>query len=79
MGALNMSCKIKTCRLLQLPYFCSSYSIHLINKLRTAKKCNNRNGIIEQLRQEVSWFVELDERVLFENLSLQSTRFCFKF
>ena len=77
--ALNMSCKIKTSRRSQYPYFYSSHSIHLINKLRTAKKCNYRNGTTERLKQEISLSVELDKTVLLENLSPVSTRSCFKF
>ena len=77
--AINMSCKIKTSRRSQYPYFYSSHSIHQINKLRTAKKCNYRNGTIERLKQEISLSVELDKTVLLENLSPVSTRSCFKF
>ena len=46
----------------------SSHSIHLINKLRTAKKCTCRNGTIERL-QVVSLSVESDKTVPNEQLS----------
>ena len=79
MYALSMSCRIKTTRRSQYPYFYSSHSIHLINKLRTAEKCNYRNGTIERLKLDVSVSVELDKTVLLENLSPVCTRSCFKF
>ena len=72
-----MSCKIRTTHRLQFSYFFPSHSIHLINKLRTAKKCNPRNGTIEKL-QEVRWSVDIDQTDLIENLSPHSTRGCFK-
>ena len=79
MYALNMSCTIKTTRRSQYQFSCSSHSIHLINKLRTAEKCNYRNGTIERLKQDISLSVELDKTVLLENLSPVSTRSCTKF
>ena len=75
MDALNVSCKIKTTRLLQFPYFYFSHLIHLINQLRTAKKCNYRNGTIERLKK-VSLSVEFDKTILIKYLSPHS---CFKF
>ena len=79
MDAVNLSSKIKTTRRLHFAYFFSSLSILLNIKIRTAIKCNYRNGTIERVRQQVSLSVELDKTVPIENLSLQSTRSSFNF
>ena len=78
MDTLNLFCKIKTTRGLQIYKF---YFPQLIiwSKNFVQKKFNYRNGTVEKLHEEVSLFVELDRIVLIGNLSLHSTRCCFKF
>ena len=79
MNAINESCHRKTNRRLEFPYFYSSYSIHMINKLRTAAKNNYEPTYQKKLKDDIQNSIELDKTILIDSLSPNSTRSCFKY
>ena len=79
MNAINASCHRKTNRRLEFPYFYSSHSIHMINKLRTAAKNNYEPTYQKKLNDDIQNSIELDKTILIDSLSPNSTRSCFKY
>ena len=77
--ACVQSCSLKTSRRMQFPYYYSSYTIHLLNKLRTAVKNNYNFEYISKLREDANQSIELDKTLLIDSLSPHSTRTCFKY
>ena len=78
-NAINASCQRKTNRRQEFPYFYSSHSIHMINKLRTAEKNNYNPEFKKKLVDDIQNSIELDKTILIESLSPNSTRSCFKY
>ena len=79
MAVINFACCIKTKRRQQLRYFYSSHTVHLLNKHRTASRLNNNNLRLSSLQYDIDQSIELDKTSLFESLSPNSTRDCFKY
>ena len=77
--ACVQSCSLKTSRRMQFPYYYSSYTIHLLNKLRTAVKNNYNLEYISKLREDANQSIELDKTLLIDSLYPHSTRTCFKY
>ena len=77
--ACVQSCSLKTSRRMQFPYYYSSYTIHLLNKLRTAVKNNYNLEYISKLREDANQSIELDKTLLIDSFSPHSTRTCFKY
>ena len=77
--ACVQSCSIKSSRRMQFPYYCPSYTIHLLNKIRTAAKINYNLEYISKLREDANQSIELDKTILIDSFSPHSTRTCFKY
>ena len=79
MNAINASCHRKTNRRLDILYFNSSHSIHMINRLRTAAKNNYEPTYQKKLKDDIQNFIKLDRTILIDCLSPNSTCSCFKY
>ena len=79
MAVKSFGCCKKTKRRQQLPYFYSSHTVHHLNKYRTASRPNNNNLRLSKLQYDIDQSFELDKTCLFESLSPNSTRDCFKY
>ena len=79
MTVKNFACCKKTKRRQQIPYFYSSHTVHLLNKHRTALRFNNNNLRLSSLQYDIDQSNELDKICLFESLSPNLARDCFKY
>ena len=78
--ALDSSCRKITTRRKDFPFYFSSHSIHIANKLRTPNNlnCFNRQ-YLSQLENDFSNSVELDKTLLIQRFSPNSSKHAFMF
>ena len=77
--ACVQTCSMKNSRWMQFPFHYCSYTIHLLNKTRTAVKNNYKLEYISKFREDANQSIELDKTLLIDSLSPHSTRTCFKY
>ena len=80
LSALASSCAKKTRRRQEFPYYYSSHSIHLANKIRTLKRSSGYSeSHLLSLELSFAESVELDEHLLIQNFACRNASAAFKF
>ena len=77
-SALNLSIKQKRDKRIDIPFYFSSHTVHISNKVNTEKRRHGTSGKLLALRNELQDSIELDKRVLVSNFSNFNTNDCFK-
>ena len=76
--ALDSACPRKTHRRNEFPSYFSSHSIHMANKLRTARK-HGKLDRISILERDLEHSIQLDKAIHLSSFSVANTKSCFNY